>query len=179
MMQLKTLPFLAAVAATAFLARLAFLLAVGDLWTGPSGPPSADPVEFNALAIRVAQGDGYVNTEGQPTSFRAPGFPLFVAAIYGMIGQAYPLVYGTFCLLGALACVFTYFLARELVPERSARLAAILGTLYVPQDSSVAPRALAIDLAGLAPGRYQIEVDVTPPGGRTLAARREIRIERP
>ncbi len=49
----------------------------------------------------------------------------------------------------------------------------------VPQDSSVAPRALAIDLAGLAPGRYQIEVDITPPGGTTLAARREIRIERP
>jgi len=49
----------------------------------------------------------------------------------------------------------------------------------VPQDSSVAPRALAIDLAGLAPGRYQIEVNVTPPGGRTLATRREIRIERP
>src|SRR6266581_3495120 len=49
----------------------------------------------------------------------------------------------------------------------------------VPQDSSVAPRALAIDLAGLAPGRYQIEVDITPPGGATLAARREIRIERP
>ncbi len=49
----------------------------------------------------------------------------------------------------------------------------------VPQDSSVAPRALAIDLVGLAPGRYQIEVDITPPGGATLAARREIRIERP
>ena len=49
----------------------------------------------------------------------------------------------------------------------------------VTQDSSVAPRALAIDLTGLAPGRYLIGVDVTPPGGRTLMARREIRIERP
>src|SRR5438874_1545741 len=49
----------------------------------------------------------------------------------------------------------------------------------VPQDSAVAPRALAIDLAGLAPGRYQIEVDVTPTGGSTLATRPEIRIERP
>lgn len=49
----------------------------------------------------------------------------------------------------------------------------------VTQDSSVAPRALAIDLTGLAPGRYLIELDVTPPGGRTLMARREIRIERP
>ena len=49
----------------------------------------------------------------------------------------------------------------------------------VTQDSSVAPRALAVDLAGLAPGRYLIELDVTPPDGRTLAARREIRIERP
>jgi hypothetical protein len=49
----------------------------------------------------------------------------------------------------------------------------------VTQDSSVAPRALAVDLAGLAPGRYVIELGVTPPGGRTLTARREIRIERP
>jgi hypothetical protein len=49
----------------------------------------------------------------------------------------------------------------------------------VPQDSSVAPRALVIDLAGLEPARYLIEVNVTPPGGKTLAARREIRIERP
>jgi len=49
----------------------------------------------------------------------------------------------------------------------------------VTQDSAVAPRALAIDLAGLTPGRYVIEVNVTPPGARTLATRREIRIERP
>jgi hypothetical protein len=49
----------------------------------------------------------------------------------------------------------------------------------VTQDSSVAPRALAVDLSGLAPGRYVIELGVTPPGGRTLMARREIRIERP
>jgi hypothetical protein len=49
----------------------------------------------------------------------------------------------------------------------------------VTLDSAVAPRALAVDLAGLATGRYMIEVDVTPPGGRTLTARREIRIERP
>ena len=49
----------------------------------------------------------------------------------------------------------------------------------VPRDSAVAPRALAIDLAGLAPGRYLIELNVTPPGATTLVARREIRIERP
>ena len=49
----------------------------------------------------------------------------------------------------------------------------------VTRDSSVAPRALAVDLAGLAPGRYLIALDVTPPGGRTLTARREIQIERP
>ena len=49
----------------------------------------------------------------------------------------------------------------------------------VTRDSSAAPRALAVDLAGLAPGRYLFQVDVTPPGARTLTARREIRIEPP
>ena len=132
MSRLRTGTFLVCLAAVALLARLALVAAVADWRAGPRGPASADPVEFNALALRVAHGDGYVAGDGRPTSFRAPGFPLFLAGVYRAVGQAYPPVYATLCLLGALSCVLTYVLARELVSENEARLAALLGALYVP-----------------------------------------------
>jgi hypothetical protein len=49
----------------------------------------------------------------------------------------------------------------------------------VPQAASLAPRALALDLAGLSPGRYVIEVAVASASREALTAQREIRIERP
>jgi len=49
----------------------------------------------------------------------------------------------------------------------------------VPETASITPRTLAIDLSGLAPGRYVLEVAVTPAGAETVTAHREIRIERP
>ena len=48
----------------------------------------------------------------------------------------------------------------------------------VPEVPQVTPRALAIDVSGLAPGRYVIEVTVTSAGGETITARREVVIER-
>ena len=49
----------------------------------------------------------------------------------------------------------------------------------MPERASIAPRTLAIDLSGLAPGRYVLEVAVTPAGAETVTAHREILIERP
>ena len=48
----------------------------------------------------------------------------------------------------------------------------------VPEAPRLAPRALAVDVSGLAPGRYVIEVSVTATGGQTVTARREMSIER-
>jgi 4-amino-4-deoxy-L-arabinose transferase-like glycosyltransferase len=41
-------------------------------------------------------------------------------------------VYAALCALGAASCVLTYFVARELLPEPAARLAAVLAAGYVP-----------------------------------------------
>lgn len=49
----------------------------------------------------------------------------------------------------------------------------------LPQAASLAPRALALDLSDLSPGRYVIEVAVASASGDALTAQREIRIERP
>jgi hypothetical protein len=49
----------------------------------------------------------------------------------------------------------------------------------VPEIPWVTPRALAVDLSGLSPGRYMIEVSITPPGKQTVTTRREVVIARP
>src|SRR6516165_5509595 len=131
-MLLERRTFLALLVAGAFLVRLAAVLALRDLEVGPLGPYSQDDVQYNALALEVAQGNGYVNDRGRPTSFRAPGFPLFLAGLYALAGPNYPLAYLSFCLLGALSCLLTYLLARELLPEGPARLAAVLAAVYLP-----------------------------------------------
>lgn len=128
----KTIPFALALFAVSFVVRTALVLALRDVHVGPCGICSADDVEFNNLALRVSRGEGYVNDQGLPTSFRAPGWPLFLAGIYRLIGVHVPLVYLVLCLLGASACVLTYLLARELVSENTARVAGSLATIYVP-----------------------------------------------
>src|SRR5262249_49773132 len=69
---------------------------------------------------------------GRPTSFRAPGLPLFLAASYSVFGESYPVVYVLFCMLGAAACAGTYAVARELLEERVARWAGWLACFYIP-----------------------------------------------
>src|SRR5581483_4163921 len=117
----------------ALLLRFGVAAALRDTATfhGP-GPAGADAVEFNTLALNLASGNGYAIVPGHPTSFRAPGFPLFLAALYAVSYENYRLVYLALCLLGALTCVLTYAVARRLVPEDIARLAGLLAVVYLP-----------------------------------------------
>jgi hypothetical protein len=45
-----------------------------------------------------------------------------------------------------------------------------------PADVSVVPRAVALELAGLSPGRYAVEVEVIWPGAAPLRSRRDMKI---
>src|SRR5262245_22428188 len=138
---LRRLPapvFLLGVFLVAFLLRLGLVLLLRDLAAGPDEQrtPTGDDVEFNYLARALADGRGYVlggltGGPDEPTSFRAPGFPFFLAAVYALAGVSYPLATVLFCLLGALACVLCYGLARELAGEDLARLAAVLHAVYL------------------------------------------------
>jgi len=129
--RLRPATFLCLLFVVAFLLRLAVVLWLRDISEGPPGPSSGDDYEFNVLAENVAAGQGYVNYQGRPTSFRAPGFPFLLAGMYFVTGPNYPLAYLLFCALGALSCVFTYLLAREVISEATARLAAWLSVFYL------------------------------------------------
>ena len=120
---------LLALFAGAFLVRLACVLAWGVFFQGPPASASGDDFQFNQLALHVSQGAGYRLTPKEPlTSFRAPGFPMFLALLYTVVGENYPAAHLVFCLLGAAACVLTFFLAREVLTETGAWIAALLLT---------------------------------------------------
>jgi 4-amino-4-deoxy-L-arabinose transferase-like glycosyltransferase len=109
------------------------LVALRDVRSPPSRQTTgADGVEYNSLALQVARGNGYTWDSGAATSFRAPGFPLALAAVYAVFGEYYPAAYALFCLLGVLTCLLSYLLAGEFFEERDARIAACLTAIYFP-----------------------------------------------
>lgn len=117
----------------AFLIRLGVVLASRDLGQGPIGDASNDDVQFHRLALSLADGEGYrIAPDRPPTSFRAPGFPFYLAGLYLLVGDCPTAAYLSFCVLGALACLLTYFLAREVLTETGARIAGVLAALYLP-----------------------------------------------
>jgi 4-amino-4-deoxy-L-arabinose transferase-like glycosyltransferase len=112
--------------------RVAALLAVRNIHKPPGTEGGADAIEFNSLALHLASGVGYCLRAGHPTSFRAPGFPLFLGAVYSVSYGNYPLAYLSLCLIGALTCVVTYFIAAQLLSENTARIAGVVAAFYFP-----------------------------------------------
>jgi 4-amino-4-deoxy-L-arabinose transferase-like glycosyltransferase len=130
---MKPATYVALLFALAFLVRLGMVLSFGDIRQGPIGPPTNDDVQFNDIARQLAQGNGYRSAEdARLTAFRAPGYPFFLAGLYVLFGEYAAVVYLSHCLLGALACVLTWLLGREVLSEGGARLAGVLAALYLP-----------------------------------------------
>lgn len=116
--------------ALAFLVRLSAVAGLRDLHKFHGMQAGADAVEFNALGLNVAKGVGYAIEAGRPTSFRAPGYPLFLAALYSVSYENYFLVYLMQALLGAVTCGLTYGLAQQVLAERGARVSGLLAAAY-------------------------------------------------
>lgn len=118
---------------TAVAIRFGAALMLRDVAAGPDMAFGKDGKDFDELAAQLASGNGYCWREtGVPTSFRAPGFPLFLSVIYLVAGQNHVLAYASFAALGALACLFVYLLMAEVRDERTGRWAAVLTLLYLP-----------------------------------------------
>lgn len=123
--------FAAILFVVAFLIRLAIVVWLRDLNVGPTTPSTNDDYEFNVFAQNLAAGRGYVTDQGQPSSFRAPGFSFFLAGLYAVAGVNYALAFVALCALGAASCVLAYLLAREFFAERWARVAGVLSAVYL------------------------------------------------
>ncbi len=121
-------------AVAAFGLRLGFTAAYRG---GLDQPPTyarcaSDGLEYDLFARNVAAGRGYCWEDGSPTSFRAPGFPLAMAAVFAVFGVSYPAIHVFFAACGAASVVGTYLFARELMGDLKARWVAALAAIYPP-----------------------------------------------
>jgi len=125
--------YLAVLFVAAFLIRFGVVLGLRDIHKFHSQTAGGvDAVEFNAIALNLAAGRGYAVTPGYPTSFRAPGMPFFLSALYRLSYENYELGYLALITIGALTCLLTYFAAREILTENWARVAGMLSAVYLP-----------------------------------------------
>ena len=91
----------------------------------------SDAVEFNAIGVNLVARHEYAVEAGCPTSFRAPGFPLLLAAIYSIAGENnFIIARIVFCITGALLCLPVFFCGRALQNEKVGLIAATLVTVY-------------------------------------------------
>jgi 4-amino-4-deoxy-L-arabinose transferase-like glycosyltransferase len=107
------------IAALVAIVLLGLGLRVGEAWDGRA--PVFDAAAYAAIARNLDEGHGFTvgAAATQPSSDYSPGLPLFVAGIYKVTGGVHErLARLILALLGTLAVVFTYLIARRLAQPR-------------------------------------------------------------
>ncbi|OJU84597.1 MAG: hypothetical protein BGO11_11095 [Solirubrobacterales bacterium 70-9] len=141
-------------------------LRVGEAWDGRA--PVYDAAAYAAIAKNLDEGHGFTvgAAATQPSSDYSPGLPLFVAGIYKVTGGVHErLARIVLALLGTLAILFTYLLARRLA-----------GTFCRPQGDKRCRASLVAALgAALAVAIYPATIEytgmlMTEPAAATLLA---------
>jgi hypothetical protein len=127
--------------------RLAYPLAF-------SPPPTADFAEYDRLAKGIAEGKGYSWEHGEPTAFRAIGYPAFLAGVYWLTGNSKKAGQIANALLGLLSLWLAYLLAQGILQDESAARLALLLLAFHPNGIMYGgllasePLSLVLVLAG-------------------------------
>lgn len=110
------------------------LLAVGLTYHEPI---THDPADFSRVAASIANGHGYPRTNrapgGGPSAFRPPAYPVFLAAVYAIVGHEAPSIgrlAGAF--LGTLAVALIGMIALRLWGRRVGMLALGIAAVAPP-----------------------------------------------
>lgn len=109
----------------AILVRVLFVIFYS--WTSP------DEVGYDALARNLLAGNGFSTDEGppyEPSLYRTPVYPAFLAAIYMLVGPQAIAVHIGQAFVGSATCCLVYLIARRFWPTPTAFLAALLSALH-------------------------------------------------
>jgi 4-amino-4-deoxy-L-arabinose transferase-like glycosyltransferase len=116
---------------------LALVLRIGmtSAFVGLGTPPKEaagglDVVDYEGFAWRMVEGHGYVLADGTPTARRSPGTSFSLVPVYALFGRSYTTAHLWFCLLSALTCAGTVWLARMVTSREAAALAGLWLALY-------------------------------------------------
>lgn len=88
-----------------------------------------DGKEYDALGLSLASGSGYEQHHA-PDTFRPPGYPLFLAAVYALFGHSFAAVKILQSLLGAGTCVMILLLGERLFTRRVGVIAGAIAAVY-------------------------------------------------
>ena len=88
---------------------------------------------FETVAISLIERGEYAMTPGLPTSMREPSFPLFIAAVYSVVGEKPGVVIFLQCAMSAAVGWLLWLTGRRLFDETIA-LAALAVFMFYPQS---------------------------------------------
>jgi 4-amino-4-deoxy-L-arabinose transferase-like glycosyltransferase len=88
-----------------------------------------DSKDYDALGLSLASGSGFADNHS-PNIYRPPGYPFFLAAIYGRLGHHYAAVTIVQSIVGALTCVLVLLIGERLFTRRVGMIAATLAAVY-------------------------------------------------
>ncbi|GBC98810.1 hypothetical protein HRbin17_01325 [bacterium HR17] len=121
---LLTIVFLVALAL-----RLAFLTTKPFAWTHQL--QAGDEPLYHGVAASLTQGKGYT-LNGEPTARYGPGYVIFIAALYRLLGISPPAARVGNALLGSLLCALIAWWAIQLWGNRAGLGAGLAATVYYP-----------------------------------------------
>lgn len=121
---LPRVPALCSVFFLALFVRLGFLAC-----HGVPAELHGDARQYEAYAQSLAQ-TGELIGEGGTRAARMPGYPAFVAAVYGAAGRSTAAVLVAQCLVGAFSVVLLFLLVERLLGTSWASAAALAGACY-------------------------------------------------
>lgn len=88
-----------------------------------------DSYHYDSYAMNLIRNKVYVDNDGN-YSFRAPGYPFFLAGIYCIFGHSYPVVKIIQVIMSAFICVIIYLIAFEISGRKIATISSFFSCFY-------------------------------------------------
>ena len=93
-------------------------------------PLMKDDLQYNVIAKNILDGRGFSYDSINPTAARGPLYPLFLAATYFIFGYDYNTARLLHAIIGAVTCLFVYFIAKKLYSPVIGFYAGLIAGIY-------------------------------------------------
>ncbi len=109
----------------ALIVRLAYAVPQNDAIKG-------DACVYDALAVSLSRGDGYVNYNGGAHSLYPPLYPFFLSVIYKFFGHSYAAVRVVQSIIGAFSCVLIFLIGKKMHSFALGAISGFFSIFYLP-----------------------------------------------
>jgi len=116
---------------------LAIIVRLMYALSNPTLPTIIDAADFDIIGYNISIGNGFGYGPGDHTSWRAPGYPFFLAAVYYLFGHIYWPIWFFECLFAGFVPVLIYYTGKIAFSPATGILSAIISIFHPKLISSV------------------------------------------